>query len=560
MLSYDGDGRPALPSFDRRRLAQRENAAHESHQWVRLTRCCNNRCGFCLDADTLDGTHVPMHTLRRQILQGRRRGATRLILSGGEPTVHPSFVDLIALGRRLGYRKVQTISNGRMFSYRRFLTRCLEAGLGEITFSVHGHRAELHDRLVGVPGAFRQTVAGLEAALADGRAVVNIDVCLNRANVRHLPELLDRFMAMGVREFDLLQIIPFGRAAAGLQPSSEELGPLFYDIDEAMPAIRYALELARRPDVHIWLNRFPPPFLEGHEHLIQDPHKLTDEVRGRQRELTRWLNGGEPVPCRQTARCRACCLVDLCDALEQTRHGLAQGAFDIWRVRADADSGPPPVPCEACWVVAPDAGAAGRAAASVDCPELILELDEVSGLPQLLQGDSLAGKRLSRVYVRRPEHLVAMDQLLSTEPCPATFGVVAILDKAMAASIPRHHGQAPPWLAVTMENHARLTQAVDAMPDLHAFFRGMRGSLAVHNVPECISGIAPQRPPRILDADILGPGGTVDVNAFAARFIVEHSYTKSRRCTTCARHDRCRGAHINFVRAVGYGVLQPIPP
>ena len=36
--------------------------------------------------------------------------------------------------------------------------------------------------------------------------------------------------------------------------------------------------------MHIWLNRFPVPHLEGYEHLIQDPYKLNDEVRGRKEE------------------------------------------------------------------------------------------------------------------------------------------------------------------------------------------------------------------------------------------------------------------------------------
>ena len=41
--------------------------------------------------------------------------------------------------------------------------------------------------------------------------------------------------------------------------------------------------------------RLPAEVLEGHEHLIQDPHKLEDEVRGRLQEFEALLAEGTPV-------------------------------------------------------------------------------------------------------------------------------------------------------------------------------------------------------------------------------------------------------------------------
>ena len=194
------------------KIREHEEAAHERRNWVRLTFDCNDRCVFCLDSHTHDGTMRAREEIKAQILDGRRKGAERLILSGGEPTIHPDFVDFVRLGRLAGYRKVQTVTNGRMFAYGDFLKRSLDAGLGEITFSIHGPNAKIHDALVGTKGAFEEEVTGLKQALADGRPIINIDVCVNRGNVKQLPELLATFTAMGVREFDLLHVIPFGRA------------------------------------------------------------------------------------------------------------------------------------------------------------------------------------------------------------------------------------------------------------------------------------------------------------------------------------------------------------
>ncbi|HEY8376036.1 MAG TPA: radical SAM protein, partial [Nannocystis sp.] len=321
----------ALPAT----AAVHEEAAHERRNWVRLTYDCNDRCVFCLDAHTHNGTIRDREEIKAQILDGRRRGATRLILSGGEPTIHPNFIDFVRLGRLAGYRKIQTVTNGRMFAYPEFLRAALDAGLSEITFSIHGPNAKIHDALVGTKGAFDEEVKGLKQALADGRPVVNIDVCVNRGNVRHLPELLATFTAMGVREFDLLHVIPFGRAY------SEGREILFYDLEAMRPYLLQAFAYARKPGIHLWLNRFPPQHLEGFEDLIQDPHKLIEEVRGRKEEYALLLEHDIPLDCRTPERCKHCYLQPLCDRLDEVRADLAGLRFEILRVDASADAGAP---------------------------------------------------------------------------------------------------------------------------------------------------------------------------------------------------------------------------
>ena len=300
------------------KVSQHEDAAHEKRNWVRLTYDCNNKCIFCLDSDTHDGEMRDPEDVKRQILDGRKKGATRLILSGGEPTIHPRYLDFIRLGRLAGYSKIQTVTNGRLFAYQEFIDKCIEAGLSEITFSLHGPNARIHDALVGVKGAFEQESAGLRKALEDGRPIVNVDVVINRGNVKVLPEMLETFYGWGVREFDLLQVVPFGRAF------TDGRDILFYDLEEAAPYIRAALEFSTRPDVHVWLNRFPPPHLEGFEHLIQDPYKLNDEVRGRPPEYERQLEHGEPLDCRDPGRCKYCYLEQLCDGLEAARGSVGE--------------------------------------------------------------------------------------------------------------------------------------------------------------------------------------------------------------------------------------------
>ncbi len=144
--------------------AAREEAASIKKHWIRLTRACNNHCLFCHDKDAQNGTAIPYNKLCRQILKGRQNGATRAVLSGGDPTLHPRLLDIISFAKSAGYGHIQLISNGRMFSYNDFLEKAVVRGLNEVTFSIHGHTRELHDGLTGVPGSFDQALDGLKNA------------------------------------------------------------------------------------------------------------------------------------------------------------------------------------------------------------------------------------------------------------------------------------------------------------------------------------------------------------------------------------------------------------
>jgi MoaA/NifB/PqqE/SkfB family radical SAM enzyme len=563
------------------KIAGHEDAAHEKRNWVRLTFDCNNRCVFCLDSDTHDGEIRDREEVKQQILDGRRKHATRLILSGGEPTMHPDYIDFIRLGARAGYRKIQTVTNGRMFAYQEFLDRCIAAGLSEITFSLHGPNAKIHDALVGVKGAYEQETAGLKAALADGRAVVNVDIVINRANVRHLSEMLETFIGFGVREFDLLQVVPFGRAF------TEGRDTLFYDLEEMRPHLLAALEYSKRPDIHMWLNRFPPQHLEGYEHLIQDPYKLNDEVRGRKEEFARLLDEGTALDCREPARCRYCYLERLCETLEGVRAEVAGDALEVVRIDTEWEAKQEPVfggdPASARRAVAPpDARPDGKrglpiygggAPAQLDfatlgvetfwlrAPSLErarqelarhprarrveLELDDYAGLDSgLIDGKPVV--RAVAATVAQARALLAID----------AFEVVVELTRETAEWLLGLDAVSP-RLALRQPTYERLTEAAERDVELREFFARFPHAVPVEGVPACVTGRAPRRRPKTLDTAMMTTSGRVEIFRYTKRYIVEHYLTKSLRCKSCVHDSECSGMHVNYVRAHGYGVMQP---
>jgi pyruvate-formate lyase-activating enzyme len=288
-------------------LQAKQAAVEEVRHWVRLTRACNNRCSFCLDSGAHDGQPVPLEQVKRRIDEGRARGATRLILSGGEPTIHPAFLDLIRYGGQQGYTWIQCVTNGRMFSYERFARDAMGAGLREATFSMHAHDRETYKALTGVD-AFVQALRGL-TRLIDLGAIVSVDIVLTSLNLPRLKEILEFYIRLGVLEFDLLQLVPFGRGF------DENRDTLFPDPETTRRELARALELADTPGLFLWTNRLPIALLEGHEDLFQDPHKLYDEVLGERQAFRELFANGTPPECLGD-RCPHCFLKPFCDAAQ----------------------------------------------------------------------------------------------------------------------------------------------------------------------------------------------------------------------------------------------------
>jgi MoaA/NifB/PqqE/SkfB family radical SAM enzyme len=524
----------------------REQAAHERRHWVRVTWACNNRCRFCLDRDTGRADMRPDDEIKRDIVEGRREGAERLILSGGEPTTHPRFASLVRFGKRAGYRWVQSITNGRMLSYPRFLAGVIQAGLDEVTVSMHGHTPSLHDELVGVAGAFDQASQGIRSALASKRLVVNVDIVINAHNVDHLPDMLRTFVSWGVREFDLLHLIPFGGA---WEASHSDL---FYDLAEHADPIRRALAFCRDEGVQLWLNRFPPEHAEGFEFLIQDPHKLHDEVRGRTASFEAFVAGGPHLPCRAPERCKRCYLQGLCDAFERVRD-LSRARF-VPALRVHASTSPEVLArlpaAELLEIVAPDPAQAVVVASALRAQALRLRLDRLEGLASIIASDGqVAGIPLHEVVVSRP------DQLEAALACRGVDVVVRLCrDMAPLLSALGPHADR---IVFEQPTHDRLTLAAREDVDLRNLFDTLGFVVRTRGIAPCLSGREPLPRPEELDASVLRSDGTVDPQGMTSLYVREMFRAKSLRCSACAWTARCPGMHLNWLRAHGFGALDP---
>ncbi len=518
----------------REAMLEREQVANRAKHWVRLTTACNSACLFCLDTDTPRNLVLPVDEIHAELHRGLEElGADKVILSGGEATLHPQFAEIVAYGKSIGYDRVQTVTNGTFLGEKDYYERAVSAGLGEITWSLHGHTEELHDELTQTPGAFKQITRGIARAVRDPRVICNVDVVICKPNVGVLDKIVELAIRLGVTEFDLLHVIP--QAAA-----FDHRDTLFYDPADHIDVLHKVFKLNRHPRFVIWTNRFPVPFLEGLEDLVQDPHKMLDEVNGRRFMVRNYLDQGTALDCRQPERCVHCFIEPFCTTMDRTIARQNAGTFEVWQGDGELPFG------------ATMRGVSASRASELTADEPVYaQVADASPLRPGLRGI---------VVATRTEQLDAWLPAL-----PPGVELEIRLDQPVALWLAQHREVLAANLdrvRVHQPSHEHMADGVDS--DLRkpaAFFEHLAlPALRVSGLPACLApGTTLAEPPAILSADLFDPEtGRVSIRPLAREHVANSYRSKSLRCRECRVSDRCDGIHVNMVRDQGLRLAAPL--
>lgn len=152
--------------------------------YIQVVRHCNHFCGFCSNPTTAyQHTFESMALLVDDLVD---RGYFGVVLTGGEPTLHPELPKITAYARERGLH-VRMITNGWRLADADFARDLAEAGLELVHVSVYSVREDIEEAIRGVSGTLERAHAALENA---GRFGIdaNVNCVINRMNADHLDE------------------------------------------------------------------------------------------------------------------------------------------------------------------------------------------------------------------------------------------------------------------------------------------------------------------------------------------------------------------------------------
>jgi uncharacterized radical SAM superfamily Fe-S cluster-containing enzyme len=144
-----------------------QHVSHTSLGNVDLTNRCDMRCPVCF-ADAANAGYVyepDMETIKGMLLAYREMKpvAGRVIqFSGGEPTVHPQFFEIVSMARDLGFTHLQMASNGLNLADPEFCRKTAEAGMHTVYLQFDGCNDEVHRKTRGQSGYYAEKLKALE--------------------------------------------------------------------------------------------------------------------------------------------------------------------------------------------------------------------------------------------------------------------------------------------------------------------------------------------------------------------------------------------------------------
>jgi len=219
-----------------------------------LTDRCNSRCVTC-DYWRYGQTNLPMEAARRLAPQLKDLGAQVVLLSGGEPLLHPYWAE-VARALRTAVPRLWLLTAG--LSLQKHAPAAVEL-CERITVSLDGATPETYRVIRGVD-AFEAVRAGIRAAAERG-AHVTLRCTVQRGNYRELPALVRLARELGVRQISFLAVDVSTHVAFARREDYERTMALRTEDLPALAAVLDSLE-----------DEFAPEFASGF--IAESPPKL----------------------------------------------------------------------------------------------------------------------------------------------------------------------------------------------------------------------------------------------------------------------------------------------
>ncbi len=174
----------------RRRIPEISPITSSSIALFRLGEVCNHHCPMCSNSGRPEGHLIDTSDLLRRINWLHEQGLRRVVVTGGEPTIHPGFWQVAEHLARADFAW-DINSNGTRFGEPGLAARAADLGLLRAIISLHSHNPEQSCLVSGIN--LNQHLAiplGIDALLAAGVQVM-INLVITRITIGTLSSFVD---------------------------------------------------------------------------------------------------------------------------------------------------------------------------------------------------------------------------------------------------------------------------------------------------------------------------------------------------------------------------------
>ncbi|MFW6025213.1 MAG: radical SAM protein [Candidatus Woesearchaeota archaeon] len=179
---------------------------------------CNSNCIMCTNPFGFRSKRLSEPYNADEILSRIKSDPKRIknpqeeiILTGGEPTIHPEFMDIIhGLREEFPNNTIAFASNGRRFFYKDFVKELLKVNNLQMHVVMHSANEKVHDGITRTPGSFKQTFNGLKNIFKykNDSHRVELRVVLLKQNYKEINDIYNLFYKNFPSVFRISTIFP----------------------------------------------------------------------------------------------------------------------------------------------------------------------------------------------------------------------------------------------------------------------------------------------------------------------------------------------------------------
>ena len=226
--------------------------------YLYMSSSCNLRCRHCwitpkfsADGKPDPGDVVDLDALREAVREGKTLGLSGAKLTGGEPMLHPRFMEiadmLSAEGLSLNMETNGTLLTAETARHLKEKTR-----VSFISISLDGPDAETHDAFRRVPGAFDAALRGLGYLVDAGYKNCQLIMSVHHGNRNQIEDVVKLAAKHGASSVKLNPVTMSGRGAA-MHERGEDL-----DFDDIMGMARWvSSDLRQKAPVDVVFDFMP---------------------------------------------------------------------------------------------------------------------------------------------------------------------------------------------------------------------------------------------------------------------------------------------------------------
>jgi MoaA/NifB/PqqE/SkfB family radical SAM enzyme len=234
------------------------------------------------------------------------------LFTAGEPTLNKDLVALIYLAKKLSYKNIGLITNGRLLSDKGFCQKLLEAGLNEISVSFHGSESKIQEKMTRSKNSFNETLSGIKNLNYFKRVYgfnfyINFTVTkINLKDTGFFIRLVSGFKIDGI-VFNV--VIPKGRALVNFG----KVVPLYSSVSREFNSF---LKLLKEAKFSVSISGLPLCLMTGFEEFASNPEKiiiknpsLNTKADNRIKSVSPW---GRKI---KSAKCNNCFFNESCTGI-----------------------------------------------------------------------------------------------------------------------------------------------------------------------------------------------------------------------------------------------------